>query len=91
MDLNAVLLNYGSLLEAGQSEFMWNSDGSLAIKRLYTDPAKTELIYTKHFWWNTDGTLNHWVLTVVTTAETITKTFAWNLDGTLAGAVTVAA
>lgn len=91
MDLNAVLLNYGSLLEAGQSDFVWNIDGTLQSKRLYADSAKTELIYVKNFTWNLDGTLNHWVLNVVTTSENITKTFTWNLDGTLNSAITVAA
>ena len=83
MDLNAVLLNYGSLLEAGRSKFIWNTDGTVQRKYLYADPAKTELIYTKDYTWNPDGTLYQWVLTVVTTSEQITKTFAWNPDGTL--------
>jgi hypothetical protein len=83
VDLNAVLLNYGALLEAGRSKFIWNPDGTVQSKRLYADQAKTELVYIKDFFWNPDGTLYQWVLTVVTTSEVITKTFAWNPDGTL--------
>ena len=90
MDLNAVLLNYGSVLEAGKSEFVWNPDGTLAVKRLYADLAQTQEIYTKTFTWNLDGNLHHWTLVVVTTGESITKTFTWNLDGSLAGAEVVA-
>ncbi len=91
MDLNAVLLNYGSVLEAGQSEFVWNDDGTLGQKNLYADPAMIEPIYTKVFTWNGDGTLSNWILTVVSTGETIQKLFTWNADGTLAGCVTVTA
>ena len=91
MDLNAVLLNYGSILEAGQSEFIWNPDGTVSVKRLYADSNKVDLIYTKTFFWNVDGTLDHWILTVMTTGETIRKNFTWNMDGTLNSAVTVVA
>jgi hypothetical protein len=91
VDLNAILLNYGSILEAGQSEFVWNPDGTLQSKRLYADPARTELIYTKNFFWNLDGTLNRWVLVVITTSEQITKSFVWNLDGTLNSALVTTA
>ena len=63
--------------------------GTLASKRLYADPAKTQWIYAKDFTWNVDGTLNHWILTVITTSEAIRKNFTWNPDGTLKEAVTV--
>ena len=83
MNLNAILLNYGSVLEAGRTRFVWNPDGTLQTKYLYADQSKTEMVYENHFTWNPDGSLQKWRMVVTTTGEEITKLFAWNANGSL--------
>ena len=81
MDNLGVHRIFGRFEESGHATFQWDASGQLILKELYSDPQKNNLIYKKAFTWNLDGSLSHWILTVITTGEQIRKNFNFNAQG----------
>lgn len=88
MDHIGVYRVHGRFEEYGNSEFEWDSEGRVVVKRLYADDDKDDLIYERRFFWNEDGSLNRWEMVMTTTGEKIIKRFNWNSDATIQRAVT---
>lgn len=81
MDVSAILKVDGEVLrDFGFSNFTFNPDRTLQKKEVFSDAARTELMYRKSFFWNADDTLNRWELFVQSTGETIVRRFFWDAD-----------